>query len=121
MNAAKAAKALVDEIYRDDSKWEKNFRMARNVLEEALEKTPEDPVLLTCYGAILSDTGHHRRAVGVLRKAVAISRDRNAEFNLGVALVNSGHIDEGREHMANAGRLKPHPHTWQAYFDPHGH
>lgn len=122
MSTAREARALVEKAYQSDDQWDRSFGAARQLLENALRNDPSNVVLLTCYGTVLSDIGRHGEAVDVLRKAIALgSRDRNTWFNLGVALVNTGDHESGREVLAKAARFSPGQETWEAYFDPQAH
>lgn len=94
------------------------------IYRKALELSPDSGVLLNNLGVALSNRGCHSAAVESLRIAVGlIPNDRNAHFNLAVALMN---VDEaGRreapEHFRAATELQPGSETLEAYFDPHGY
>jgi len=111
------ARALVDEIWRDQSLWDENFRAAVAVLEEALARAPDDIKTLTNLGA---DCGRKGDAVRYLERAVALgSRDRHTTFNLAVALLDRDR-ERAMELFERASALDPGVDTWEAYFDPHG-
>jgi Flp pilus assembly protein TadD len=119
--AAREARRLVDEIWRDMRKFTANYRRAQALLRSALARERNNTLLLTCLGTILSDVGRHREAVVLLKRAMALgATDRHTVFNLGVATLNAGnHAGAMRLFRKASGR--PRPGTWEAYFDPHGH
>lgn len=123
MTAIQQAKQLVDQSWSSGD-FRQSHLAARAILDEVIAANPDDTTALIGLGAILSDLGEHARAVTVLEKAIALgSRDRNAHFNLAVALMN---CDSARRARATglfekAGQMAPSPETWEAYFDPHGH
>jgi hypothetical protein len=49
------------------------------------------------------------------------SRDRNAYFNVGVALINLSEPALAKTAFTQACALSALPCTWEAYFDPQAH
>lgn len=122
MSPATEAKQLVMDAYARGADYEQNYARARALIEAALQSDPDNTVLLTCLGAILSDCGEHAAAVKVLKKAIALgSTDRHTYFNLAVATLNRGSHIRAETLFKQAATLEAGPHTWEAYFDPHGH
>lgn len=122
MNAIREAKHLIREVYRGKGNWNRDYARASALIEAELRKDPDNTVLLTCMGALLSDQGRHKQAVTVLKKAVKLgTTDSNAYFNLAVAMLNCGSHRQAMKHFAHAGTLKARSQTWEAYFDPQGH
>ena len=120
--AIREAKRLVDDTWTGIGKWDSNYRRARALVETALRAEPDDPGLLTCLGALLSDQGLHRQAIAVLKKAVRRgSTDRNTFFNLAVATLNTEAHDRAMKLFVQADKLRPRRETWEAYFDPQAH
>lgn len=120
---AREARRLVDEIPADPSTWDAKLKEAEKVLRGGLEKHPDDAVLLTCLATVLSDQGHHRKAVSILKELVEERgvTDANAYFNLGVAMTNCNDLrGKALTWFRKADAFEEHPETWQAYFDPHG-
>jgi len=119
---AREAKRLVDEAWQDTRRWKENFARAQALLESALKAQPDDTLLLTCYGTVLSDCGFHEAAIAALKRAVQLgAADRNVYFNLGVALMNSAARRGAMKYFNRAAGLEVRPDTWEAYFDPQGH
>lgn len=122
MNAIREAKRLVRECYREPGKWSRNYSRASALIRSELRKDPRNTVLLICMGTLLSDQGRHKKAAEVLKKAVKLgTEDRNAYFNLAVATLNCGSYPQAMAYFRRAGKFKPEPQTWEAYFDPQGH
>lgn len=122
MKIVENCKALVQEGYALPGKWEANLAHAEHLLSEALVDDPDNPLLLTCLGAVLCDQGRHEAAAMQLRQAIAhASQDGNALFNLGVALLNSRSGKEAMKFFDKARSFQASPLSWQAYFDPQAH
>lgn len=120
--AVAAARRLVKEAWAQPRRFDRNYRAAQNVLEQALEREPTDVRLMTCLGAVLSDQGHHKAARALLLKAVKRkSKDANTYFNLAVATLNAGHHAQADRFFALAGKFTSSRSTLTAYFDAHGH
>jgi len=118
----KKAKSLVEETWKDKSKWHQNFKEAKSLLESALNKKLDDEVTLINYGTVLCDMGRHRQAVDYLRKAIDQgSVNRDAFYNLGVALINCSDHEDAMIYMEKAKSKQFGTLTWEAYFDPMGH
>jgi Flp pilus assembly protein TadD len=114
MNVAATAKAHVDQDQLEE---------ARSLLQDALRENPNDTLLLTCYGAVLSDLGQHFYAEQTLVKAVDLgSQDRNTFFNLAVALMNlEGRRASAETWFKKAAAAVKDERSWEAYFDFHAH
>ena len=120
MSTIEACKSLVHEALVSPDKWQSNLARAEESLSEALVGDPENPLLLTCLGAVLCDQGQHARATQVLRRAVEHgSQDSNTFFNLGVAVLSCGTHEEAMRLFSKARSLRPSSQSWEAYFDPH--
>ena len=122
MKVIREARRLVMESYRGAKGSAKNDSLARTLIADGLRADPENPALLTCLGALLSDAGQHRKAVEVLKRAVKLgSKDGNTYFNLAVATLNCGAYSQATKYFKRAREFKKRSDTWEAYFDPHGH
>jgi Tfp pilus assembly protein PilF len=122
MNAAQRANLLINEGWQLPSLWEAKHIEARTLLEQALADRPDDTVLLTCYGAVLSNLAHHGQAVKVLKRAITLgSLDRNTFFNLGVAVMNHSTQSDAMPYFDKAKTLAALSESFEAYFDPHAH
>lgn len=116
------AKLLVDEAWKDSSKWHQNFDEVKSLLEAALITMPNDEVTLINYGTVLCDMGSHKTAAEFLRKAIEQgSENRHVFYNLGVALMNCSTHEEAMIYMKKAKTKAADALTWEAYFDPMGH
>ena len=122
MSLISESRKLVDQAWQSPGTWDANYAAAEALLRQALARTPDDPLTLTCLGAVLSDVGKHGEAASLLRRAVELgSTDRNTFYNLGVALVNRGALKRGRSLLLKAAEMTASPESWSAWFDPHGH
>lgn len=113
-----------DEVWKDTSLWEKNYKKAIECFEEALKLDPNNVIALTNLGACFSDCGKHNKALSVLRKAENIgSNDKNLYFNIGVALmnINSTTRQDAKKYFEKATSLQKNSLSIEAYFDPMGH
>jgi Tfp pilus assembly protein PilF len=118
----KKAKSLVDETWKDSSKWHQNFDEAKSLLEAVLDKAPNDEGTLINYGTVLCDMGNHKEATEYLRKAIDQgSANKHAFYNLGVALMNCSTHENAMIYMEKAKSKKAGVLTWEPYFDPMGH
>jgi len=118
----KKAKLLIDETWKDSSKWYQNFDEAKILLESALSTSPDDEATLINYGAVLCDMGNHNEATEYLRKAIDYgSENKHAFYNLGVALINCSTYENAMIYMRRAKTKRAGALTWEAYFDPMGH
>jgi Tfp pilus assembly protein PilF len=118
----KKAKSLVDETWKDSSKWRQNFEDAKGLLETALNAAPNDEDTLINYGTVLCDMGNHKEAVEYFRKAINQgSQNKHAFYNLGVALMNCSTHENAMSYMKKAKYKQACALTWEAYFDPMGH
>ena len=86
----KNAKSLVDETWKDSSKWHQNFEKAKGMLEAALDIAPNDEVTLINYGTVLCDMGSHKVATEYLRKAI----DQGSENKHACLLYTSDAADD---------------------------
>ena len=117
-------KALCDEVWKDTSLWEKNYKLAISLFLKAYTQFPENIVVLTNLGAALSDIGKHRDALSYLQKAERIgTNDSNLYFNIAVAKMNidSATRKEAIVYFNKASKLISNPMTLRAYFDPMAH
>ena len=122
MKVIREARRLVMKSYRGAKGSARNGSLARTLISDALRADPDNPALLTCLGALLSDDGEHKKAVAVLKRAVKLgSKDGNTFFNLAVATLNCGAHSQAMKYFKRAGELKKRSDTWKAYFDPQGH
>lgn len=73
------------------------YASARAVLEELLERSPDDAATLTEFGLLEVDAGHYERAEQLLRQAgVDQGRNIKARYGLATALRGQGKLDEAR-------------------------
>lgn len=122
LDAVRRARRLIEQVWQSSDLWDQNCAEARSLLEQALAANADDVLVLTCLGAVLSDQGRYRDAAKLLRKVVANgSKDRNAYFNLGVAVLNSGTHEEAMSWFEKSNALQADPDSWEAYFDPQAH
>jgi Tfp pilus assembly protein PilF len=116
------AKSLIDETWKDRSKWHQNFDEAKGLLEQVLHDHPDDELTLINYGTILCDMGSHKEASEYLKKAIEQgSENKHAFFNLGVSLMNCSTHENAMIYIKEAKSKLPGTLTWEAYFDPMGH
>jgi len=115
-------KELVEEVWKDDSKYDKNYKEIVKLLKRELKNNPSDIVALTNLGGAYCDTGKYKEAKKVLNKAIELnSNDRNTYFNLGVALMNSQTQEEAKEYFNKSSKLKENELTYEAYIDFQGY
>ena len=118
----KKAKILIDETWKDSSKWHVNFDQAKKLIEEALASSPDDESSLINYGTILCDMGEHKEAAEYFKKAIEQgTENKHAFYNLGVALINGSNHKNAMFYMKKAKSKRVGADTWEAYFDPMGH
>lgn len=117
------AKALMDAVWysKDEGVWKTNYSEAKSILESVLSEDPDNAIALVNLGVVHSDQGSHKRALEYYRRAEALDwTDGNLLHNIGVALVNLGDVD-GRGYLSESAKLREHPDTITAYFDPQAH
>jgi tetratricopeptide (TPR) repeat protein len=84
------------------------YKEGIQLIEFLRSKSPDDPALLYNLGMALSETGQLDRAVGHLRRLVALEPDdANGRVALGVALVRQGKIEEATGELRDALRIDP--------------
>ena len=84
------------------------YKEGIQLLELVRSKTPDDPAVLYNLGMALSETGRLDRAVGCLRRLVALEPDQaNGRVALAVALVRQDRIEEATEELREALRIDP--------------
>lgn len=116
--AVQEAKALSDLIWKEPDKWGEHLAKAQRLLEAALSSSPNDTLVLTCLGAVLSDMGRHSEARDHLKRAIALgATDSNTYFNLGVAMINSDRYDDAMRYFDKSRTMAALPDSWQSYFD----
>lgn len=122
LDALLAAGQRVQSAFAGASDPEGALRSAHEFLANALADHPDDARLLTALGAVACDRGQHEQALAPLRRALALgSRDKNAYFNLGVALINLSEPARAKTAFTQACALSALSCTWEAYFDPQAH
>src|SRR5262245_23319741 len=90
------AKLLAQEILNDVSKWNANIERAKELTNLALSQNPKHEVSIIIMGTLLCDCGEHLKASEYLTLAITNgSDDRNAYYNLGVALINCSIRNKG--------------------------
>ena len=118
----KNVQILIEETYRDSSKWHQNFELAKKLLKKALDENPNHESSLINYGTVLCDFGSHKAAIEYLMKAIDLgSQNKHAFFNLGVALLNSSSHKDAKAYFKKASSKTAGFLTWEAYFDPMAH
>lgn len=119
MNAIARSRALVQEGFANDNRWEANMAAAEALLTKAMSEAPEDIDILTGLGAVLCDQAKYRHAADVLERAVRLgSTDSNTHYNLGVAWVGCATGKKAAAAFDRARGFSASPDTWTAYFDP---
>ena len=84
------------------------YKEGIQLLELVRSKTPDDPAVLYNLGMALSDMGQLDRAVGHLRRFVALAPDdSNGRVALGVALVRQKQTEEAIRELREALRIEP--------------
>lgn len=84
------------ELWRDDY----------TLFSRAIEIQSDNYLALGAVGEVLRRQGDYQGAIGYLARSVAIfPRYPRIQVNLGVALVKTGRVDEGFEHLNEARRL----------------
>ncbi|MEM9382640.1 MAG: tetratricopeptide repeat protein [Planctomycetota bacterium] len=113
---------LVRRAWTHPERSEPLYREALDLLEPFARADDPSIVTITNFGALLCDTGEHRRAARLLKEA-AQRDDRTAatHYNLAVALANLRDDAGARRHFEHHERLPADDRTLEAYFDPHGH
>ncbi|WP_444921918.1 tetratricopeptide repeat protein [Microbulbifer sp. CnH-101-G] len=97
------AKSLIDETWKDSSKWHQNFDEAKGLLEQALRTNSDHEMTLINYGTVLCDMGNHKEATKYLKKAIDQgSNNKHAFYNLGVALINCSTHENAMIYMKKA-------------------
>ncbi|TAN55471.1 MAG: tetratricopeptide repeat protein, partial [Rhodospirillales bacterium] len=72
------------------------FDQAEAILRRALEARPDDAKLLEALVPVLTALGRHQEAIGTARAALALAPSQPAlRHNLALALLGSGHLEEG--------------------------
>ena len=87
-------------------------------LRRCLELAPNDMTALTLLGNNCRLLGRTDEAVEHLTRALALIREQSpgAHSNLGIALLQGGHVDEAVEHFARAQEIQPENNTWHAHL-----
>lgn len=115
---------LCREAWKNQENWTALLQEAIDLLKKALKVYPENTVLLTNLGCVLSDFGSHGNALRELKKAEKIgSNDSHLFYNIAVAMMNldARSRSNARDYFARASSLKPCADTMEAYFDCHAH
>ena len=83
--------------------------LARRVLEQGVERYPEDEDLLYVYGGFLENKSEHTRAMEIMERIAAMNPDNAAALNfLGYTWADEGvHLDKALEYLQRAARLRP--------------
>jgi Tfp pilus assembly protein PilF len=122
LNTAEACQRLVKEAFASTGQWKDKLARAESMASIALADDPLNPLLLTCLGTVLCDQGRHAQARELLLRAIEQgSVDQNTYFNLAVASLHGGQVDEAMAMFAAARTHQPSPHSWPAYFDAQAH
>jgi len=84
----------------------KNFDLAQQYYQEALDKAPNDPYALNGKGYILALRGHHAEAINCLDKAIQASHDfAHAYCNRGYSKINSDQLESGLQDINHSLKL----------------
>lgn len=82
--------------------------LALKLIGEALERRPDDPVMLSHQGAAFNQLSRHGDAESVCRRAIALAPSMGVGYiNLGNALKGQARLVEAREVYAKALDLEP--------------
>jgi Flp pilus assembly protein TadD len=84
------------------------YAQAEDSLGQALNCAPHDPITLSQLGALHAIQGDLEKAVTLHTKALKLDEEyATGHFNLGLALVDSGQMDQAIEHFRRAVELDP--------------
>ena len=115
-------KSLVNEVWKDNSKYDENYYNIISILKKELKKCPDDIIVLTNLGAAYCDTAKYKEAEEHLRKAITLgSNDRNTYFNLGVAVINSASQEDAKKYFKKSHAFLKNELTYEAYIDFQAH
>ena len=115
-------KQLVEEVWKDNTKYVENYTLIINSMLKVLEQNPNDIIAMTNLGAAYCDLGKYDKAISVLKKAEHLgSDDKNTLFNIGIALINSASCIEAKKYFKLSQKLKASELTYQAYVDLMGY
>ena len=91
------------------------FRQALETAEQAMAKSPDDPLTLDTLGVVFTQTNAHLQAIEAFRLAAARMPDvASYRFNLATSLMFTGELDEAeREYEAC---LALEPRYWKAHL-----
>ena len=112
--ALREALRLSNEAWRDQALWEQNTNAAIALLESELEENPDSTDVMISLGALLSDSGKHRQAIRILRKAESNgSNDAKLYYNVGAALMNLGVESRiaAKEYFEKSAIMRANPET----------
>ena len=118
-----AGNAAVRRAWDDHERWEQHYKAAEARYREALALEPDHVVASINLGAVLSDTGHHKQALKLLREIEKRGVvEKNLLRNIAVAMMNRDATRaDARAYFQKAEEADAAPDTIAAYFDPHGH
>ncbi len=80
---------------------------ARDLIERALQLSPQNPAIIDSFGWVLYRQGRHQEAAAQLRAALAIADDAEIAAHLGEVLWVSGKQDEARAVWGKALQQNP--------------
>ncbi len=119
--AIRQAHEFVELAWNQTAKYEEHLASAAAVLNAANAAQPDDGLVLSCLGAVLSDQGHHKKAVEYLQQAIQLGcDDKHTYYNLAVAQMNCTQRGAAMRNFRAADKREALPDTWRAYFDPQG-
>ncbi len=82
------------------------MREAERAARRAVELCPNDPNCITLLGTVLLGTGRERAAIKHLRRATRMLPEKGAVwYNLGVAMVRAGMVEEGEQALQRFAEL----------------
>lgn len=107
------SKTLVGQSIQEADKFyhENQFDKANSLYQEALKKSPSDPIILYNLGNSKFKGGHINDAIIFFQKSIETSEDKaltaKANNNLGLALIKAGNLREAIKAFKAALRIKP--------------
>ena len=113
-------KALEAESWKDCESMERLSPEIVSILEELLERDPQNAVALTNLGAMYSNYARYEEALALLKKAEQLEfADHNLFFNIGVVYICLKQEEEAKKYFKLSSTAATNDLTFEAYIDFH--
>ena len=110
-------KRLIDQLWKDTTKWEQFALEGETLLLKGLEKWPDHSILVSNLGAIYEYQFNREKALPQLERAVELgANDKHTYFNIGVVKTNLHHSD-ARKFFELASKASSRDDTFHCYID----